>query len=170
MVLALIGVGSLLAGPRLHADESAEAVSPMVKAADDPLALARLVERWGDLRVLERVGDESAAVQERLGAIRATRWLRAPEHALAPLVALAAGRDPHLAPAAAEAAHTIAVALEPAALARREVAWSELTPVEERLRALSSDGTARSDVRYVAGFAADALARLEPSAEGAAGP
>lgn len=99
----------------------ADTTSPV----DDPLAAARWADRAGDANVLQRLAPTHPPVM-RLRAIRATPAMSDPEHALAPLAALAGGRDPDLAPAAARAALAIAQTLSHDSWQQREV------PVELR--------------------------------------
>lgn len=150
-----------------HADDRAPlAVDPLVQvAAGDPLELGRFVQNHGDAYVLARL-DATLPTDTRLAAVTATPWLAEPEQALEPLTKMASGSDPHLAPGAAWAAHRIAADLDPFSLARREVLLSSLSAPIRRLRALAQDDSARRDVRRVAAFAADALARLGPDGEG----
>jgi hypothetical protein len=158
-------IGAVLAATAVvawgaHAKDPEAPVPPLVRAsAVGALELGRVVERLGDGHVLERL-DEETDTEERWAAVGATPWLRAPEQALDGLALLASGRDPDLAPAAAEAALSIASALDPAELTRREVALAQLASAQKRLAALAADATARSDVRHAAGFASDALAQL----------
>lgn len=139
-------------------------IDPIVVVSNgDPLELGRFVERHGDRYVVVRLGDAHPA-DTRLAAVRATPWLDEPERVLETLSGMAAGRDPHLAPAAVWAAYRIASDLDGIAAARRELIWPTLAAAQRNLRKLADDGTARRDLRRVAAFAADALAQLDPSA------
>jgi hypothetical protein len=132
---------------------------PLVAIADgDPIELARAVDRLGDEAVLERLSSRSRSV--RLAAIRAAPHLRWPERALMSLAGLAGGRDPDLAPAAAESARSIAEELTSDQLARREVDPASLGEAAAALRAVAADRTARADIRAVCARAAAALDRL----------
>jgi hypothetical protein len=144
-------------------------VSPLIGAMDDPLALGRAVQRHGDAIVLNGL-DEDGPTDARLAAVHASPWLRAPETALAALADLAAGRDPHLAPAALDAAHAIAEGLDLADLGRREAAVTILAAPQERFAELAGDGTARADMRRMAAFTADALAQLTTAAQQGSDP
>lgn len=153
LVVVLFGAG-------LHAQPTPPA-DPLRSALDaDPLDLARSVDRAGDALVLRRLAHGTVA--QKLAAVRAAPFLAAPEVALLALSALAAGRDPDLAPEAARAALTIARALTPEGLARREAELTLLVPPRDALRRLATDVSARSDVRYAAALAAGALAAFSP--------
>jgi hypothetical protein len=149
--LLLVLLGSTSLGTSSHAQPA----DPFVAVRDaDPMELARVVDRLGDDAVLTRLaGDSPRPV--RLAAAHAAPFLREPELALAPLAELAAGRDPRLAPASAASLLTVARALDPDALARREVDVATLAPVRARLAALRDDASARRDLR-VAAESADA--------------
>ena len=125
----------------------------------DPLELARAADRLGDAAVLARLV-EGRPTPIRLAAIRATPWLDAPEQALAPLAAIAIGRDPDLAPAAAVSILRIARALDAQALDGRETHPSELHDARVAIQALADDATARADLRRMAELAVDALAAI----------
>jgi hypothetical protein len=148
--------GSGLASSRAQAPSAFEA--PL--DALDPLELARLVDRVGDGAVVAKIGDATSAPAVRLRAVRAARFLDAPEAALLPLAELARGRDPILAPAAALAAYRIASALTLPGLEAREAALAELQPARRALDALGADESARGDLRGLALFAAAALEAL----------
>lgn len=126
----------------------------------DPLDVARVVARLGDDAVLDALARDAPA--QRLAAARAAAFLGAPEAALPGLVALAAGRDPDLAPAAAMALLDITRALTPDALARRESDAAALVAPREAARRLAADATARPDIRRAAALSAGALAALAP--------
>lgn len=132
-------------------------VSLVAVAGADALEVGRVARRLGDVAVLEAMG-QGQPVAERLAAVRAAPWLDAPERALAPLVALLAGRDSELAPAAARAVATIAGALDADALARREVLPESLAPVRASLAQAAEQETLRADIRVLAGEAAFQLA------------
>lgn len=123
----------------------------------DPLELARVVERFGDVRVRALL-DRPAEVATCLAAVRAAPMLRRPELALAALVRLSAGRDSLLAPAAARAALAIAAGLDADTLAAHELPASELAPARAELLALAERETAGDDIRTAAALAAVALA------------
>jgi hypothetical protein len=151
-------VASMASRSSSRADAPAALEAPL--DALDPLELARLADRLGDGAVLAALEDPSATPLVRLRAARAARFLDAPEAALAPLAALARGRDPVLAPAAALAAYRVAAALTLAELEAREASVEALAPAREALAALGADESARGDLRRLARFAAAALAAL----------
>lgn len=122
----------------------------------DPLELARYVDSVGDDRVLAAF--ESGAFAERLGAIRASRWLAEPERALGPLAELAAGDDPDLAPAAARAGGHIAERLNHDSLRAREADFALLDGGP--WAALAADESARADLRAIGERVAAALRAL----------
>jgi hypothetical protein len=124
----------------------------------DPLDVARVVARLGDDAVLAALASDEPA--RRLAAVRASVFLGAPEAALPGLVALAAGRDPDLAPAAAMALLDIARALTPDGLARRESDVAAFVAPRDAARRLAADATARPDVRRAASLASGALTAL----------
>jgi len=126
----------------------------------DPLELSRRVMQHGDDAVVARLSEDQPVVVQ-LAAVRASRFMRAPEAALPRLAQIARGRDPDLAPAAALACHRIARDLDTPALARREARRTALAPARADLEALAGDETARADLRRLAAFAADALAALD---------
>ncbi|MFW6050009.1 MAG: hypothetical protein ACODAU_02475 [Myxococcota bacterium] len=163
VTIALVAWWAGAGCPPVRADEARAPIDPLTEVTD-PLEVGLFVERHGDPYVLLRLRS-AHPVDTRLAAVRSTPWLREPERALEELAGLAAGRDPHLAPAAAWAAHRIATDLDPSALERREVTRSELAPARRRLRRLAEDGTARRDLRRLAAFAEDALGRLHPPAD-----
>lgn len=135
---------------------------PFARDDGDPMELARLVDRYGDDAVIERLADDRPRIV-RLYAIRAAPYMRWPERALDRLAQLAAGRDPDLAPAAARSALAIAESLTIDELARREVDPSSLGDARTALRAVADDRTARADIRAVCARAAAALERLRAS-------
>ena len=140
------------AQPRGTADLLADALDA------EPLDLARMVHRSGDALVLTRLA--SGDTVHVLGALRAAPFLTAPEAALGKLAALAASRDPDLAPEAARAVLGIARALTLEALAQREGELRELAPVRDALRRIAADTSARADIRQAAALAAGALSAL----------
>ena len=143
---------------------TAQAVDPLVAiGSSDPVALARIVERLGDDAVLARLAADDGAdvsADARLAAVRASVALRAPERALEPLAAIALGRDPDLAPAAARSILVIARALDPRDLDAREVMRAELAPALAAIAQLAADETARPDLRRAAAIAAELLGHL----------
>jgi len=139
---------------------SAQSVDPLVAAHDtDALELARVVDRVGDAAILARLTPETPIAVRALAVVAATR-LHAPEDALVPLAEIAAGRDPDLAPRAAQSLLIIARSLDGAALDTRERDRADFTPARARLTAIAADETARSDIRRAAQLADAALADL----------
>lgn len=165
--LALVLVAALEAHSG-EADAHAQAPDPLLAVhSADPLELARVVDRIGDDAVLDRLPSETP-LAVRLLAVRASPWLHAPELALAPLTALAAGRDPDLAPAAALAILRIAERLDRAELDAREAGGDEIEAALAPLGALAADVTARADLRRGAAVAGSYLEPLvRPSGAGA---
>jgi hypothetical protein len=139
-------------------DAVAQDATLLAAVDDDPLALARWVDRRGDAALLDALESDRPAL--RLAAIRAARWMSGPEAALEPLARLAAGRDPDLAPAAALACYRIVRDLDAVALDRREVLRGRLAPARKALAALQGDGAARLDLRRLAGFSVEGLEAL----------
>lgn len=139
------------------------AQGPGLTAADqrDPLALARAVDRVGEDAVLASLAGESVA--EQLAATRGAPFLPAPDLSLPRLVELAAGRDPHVAPAAAQRVVAIARGLRVDDLSAE--GRESLPAVREALAGLAADGTAREDVRRAAAIAGLELASLYPPSE-----
>jgi hypothetical protein len=132
----------------------------------DPLELASRCARLGDDAVLQRLSPQTA-LPERLAAVRATVFLRAPELALPALAELAGSRDPDLAPAAGRRALAIVQALAIEGLARRELSSASLLPVRARLSQLAGAAQLRPDLRALASEAAQLLGTLDvPGAKG----
>lgn len=152
---AMAACAVCLFGGSAHAADA-----PLVAIADaDPLNLAAVVWRIGDDRVLAELGG-GVSVPRRLAAIRAARWMRAPEQALQPLVALVRQRDPELARAAVRTVAAIARALDSDAIARREVLISDLAAVRGELSKLAEAERLPADVRALAAGASLALELL----------
>jgi len=122
----------------------------------DPMKLARVVDRMGDSEVMARLG-EGNPVEIRLAAIRASRWMQAPEKALAILARLVGSRDSALAPAAARAAWHIASGLNDQVLAEREVVPEVLSPVLVFFDRAADNASLRKDIRILAAQTVDAL-------------
>ena len=144
-LLASLGAGSVSA--------EGDAVGLSEAADGDPLDLARAVAARADETILATIS-AAASPAERLAAVRAAAWLRAPEDALAPLIPLVESRDPDLAPAAARAVARIAASLDMDVLAAREVAPDGLSPVRAKLDALADRDDVRADIRALAAEAA----------------
>jgi hypothetical protein len=150
-----LSVGLLVDGSHAQAQDD-----PLLAVTDaDPLELARAAARLGDAAVLARLADARPR-ELRLAAIRATPFLHAPERALAPLAAIAGGRDSVLAPAAALAGLRIARTLDGLALDRRECAPTELHDARTAWDHVARDETARADIRRAAESAVAALSAL----------
>jgi hypothetical protein len=109
------------------------------------MGLAQAAERLGDAPVLERLraGDPALA----LVALRIAPHLRAPEEALPPLIALAAGRDPDLSEGAARSVRQIVQAAASGSGSGAEGARDALRAARSALQALAEDETLRPDIR-----------------------
>lgn len=144
----------------LASSASAQPSDPLLAAHDtDPLELALVVERLGDDAVLSRLSAETPVAVRAVAVVAATE-LHAPEDALVPLVELARGRDPDLAPRALWAALDIARRLDARTLGAREADVAALAPARAGLEALAADESARADLRSGAQLAAVALTDL----------
>ncbi len=160
LLAARCGAPDVRAQPRGPA-RTADGAAGLEAALDaDPLDVARLAARLGDNAVLAALAGGTPA--QRLAGARAAMFLAAPEAALPSLLALAAGRDPDLAPAAAAALLDVTRALTPDALSRRESDPAALAPARDAARRLAADAAARSDVRRAAALSAGAIAALAP--------
>ncbi|WP_236604131.1 hypothetical protein [Sandaracinus amylolyticus] len=154
---AWIGIGIVV----IAASASAQDTDPLLAArSSDPLELGRVVDRVGDDAVVARIASEELGADVRLAAVRAAPAMHAPERALEALAAVAAGRDPDLAPAAAHAMLDIARALDPQALDAREVMREELAPARAAIAAILDDESARGDIRRAAGISVEILTSL----------
>lgn len=122
----------------------------------DELQLSRIAARLGDGAVIAAISDSRDPLAQ-LAAIRAAPFLTDKEQTLLPLAALAASRDPELAPLAAWKVLRVAQALVREGLALREIVPRELAPARAALVALAADQTARSDIRLAAAQAASLL-------------
>jgi hypothetical protein len=122
----------------------------------NPMKLARVVDRLGDNAVLARLGKDNP-VEIRLAAVRASRWMRAPERALATLARLVSSRDSELAPAAARAAWYIASELNDDVLAEREVVPGVLSAVRNAFDRAADNAVLRADIKLLAAQTAEAL-------------
>ena len=137
----------------------AQPSSDPLTSLGDPLELARYVESIGDAAIVERLGAEETPLDERLGAIRAARWLEAPERALAGLALLAGGDDPDLAPAAARSGQTCARTITVDDLAARESDLDLLASAAAQWQRVADDESARADIRAAAAMTAQSLSR-----------
>lgn len=150
----------VLGGLALAASGLAQAGGLADLVSRDPLELARSAARHGDDAVLSSLGADGR--RERAAAVALAPHLDAAELALEPLLELAEGRDPELAPAATAAVLRIAMTLTPEDLACREGALDALAPAVERLGLLADAGHVRADLRAAAQLAAARLTALGP--------
>jgi hypothetical protein len=154
------GVGLLLCAAAVAVRAAPPSVDALRAAADsDELELARVAARVGDDVVMAALVSSSDSLAQ-LAAIRAAPYLVDEAQALLPLAAIAASRDPELAPLAAGKLLRIAQDLVREGLARREVLASELGSARAALLSLLGDATARADIRLYAGQAAHLLGTL----------
>lgn len=129
---------------------TAQSDAPLAAVEDlDPMELSRAARRTGDAAVLEALEAEPPAP----AAMLAAPWMRAPEAALARLVAIAGGRDPFAAPVAMQA--ILQIAAQP-------ITWTgaldeEREAVLAGLETLAADERARGDLRAAAALAAGQL-------------
>lgn len=129
------------------APASAAVMDPLVAVADaDPLELARVARRLGDVAVLQRL-DAKQSLEVRLAAVRATPWLRAPEAALPLLAPMIGQRDTLLAQDAARSLLAIVRELDADALQRREVLRSDLSATVTLLDKVLAIEHLRADLR-----------------------
>ena len=142
------------------ASAQAPAIDPLLAAHEtDPLELARVVDRIGDAAILSRLTPETPIAVRAIAVVAAPR-MHAPEDALAALTTIAAGRDPDLAPRAAQALLTIARSVDAQALDAREHDRGDFAAARTTLSALATDETARADIRLAARWSDSALAEL----------
>lgn len=125
----------------------------------DVLTLAAVAARIGDDAVL-RALTQHDDVTLRLAAVRSAPFLHAPAAALPALIALAEGRDPELAPAAARRVRAIAQALSVRPAGVREQYDDTLVAALQALDRLASDATAARGVRLCAGEASMLLRNI----------
>jgi len=157
--LVVLGLSGL--GTPLHADEPSAADRLMAVTSADTMDYASVARRVGDAALSHVLADESASVELRLAVVRAAPFARAPEQLLAPIVELAHGTDPALAPAALTSADQIAQGLEFTLLEQREADVELLAGPVERLRELGEDDEARLDLRQLALHAAARLTAVQ---------
>jgi hypothetical protein len=138
---------------------AAQAPDPFAVPSQDPLELARVVDRLGDGAVIERLAADTAP-GVCLSAIRAARFMHAPERALERLAEIGKGRDPVLAPAAMLAVWRIARSLRPDEILARESDPAIVERAIEHLRTLAADELARRDLVRLATLSIDALRAL----------
>jgi hypothetical protein len=128
-----------------------------VVANADPLELAKVVERLGDQAVSSRL-KRDMPIEIRIAAIRATRWMRAPESVLSSLAVILGSRDSELAPVAATAALRIASAITNDTLSVREIMPEELAESRALFVKASANSLLRPDIRLQAAQTAETLA------------
>ena len=156
IALLLTAPGHVVADPVQPV--SAEAATQLRAAVNaDELDVAALAARLGDDPVLTSLTEGDTAL--RLAALRTTPYLVNKELALLPLVSLARGRDPDLAPAAARRVLAIAQALALEETSVRELPRADLENLRRDLSSLANS-SARRDVRVCAGSAAQLLSTL----------
>jgi|GEM_PF-5275052 len=110
----------------------------------DPIhdtGLARLADEAGDAAIAAALGPEGAR-EKALLAVRAAPFAQAPELLIPQLLGLALGRDPNVAPEAAQALRQIGLGLRPSDLAAREVLIVDLRRVRQAVR--EAQGSAKS--------------------------
>jgi hypothetical protein len=127
----------------------------------DPIGVARLADEAGDFALREAL--TQAAQRERaLSAVRAAVYAHAPEELIAPLLPLAIGRDPVLAPEAAMALLQIGQRLTPTELSTREALLSTLKEASQATRAaLDEARSPRADIRLALSVLQAQLTDLE---------
>ena len=124
------------------------------------LGLARTAEELGDAALAARLLGPGSSV-DKLLAVRASRYARAPEALLVPLAGLACGRDPQLAPEASFALLRIAEQLRPSELAVRESLRSDLQRAREALACAEAVPAPRADLVQQLTLAAALLGALD---------
>ena len=174
-VLALAACGVVFAAHAQTAEPATAAAKPSEPPVDysglgasDPLERARAVARLGDVRLLARLaggqseqgGRADAAIV--LAALRSVEFLSAPERALEPLVPIVQGRDPDLAPAAAQALVTIARRLVEDTRMPEELSREQLLALAKQLRAIEQNPRVRADIKLAA---IEAAALLDAAGE-----
>lgn len=159
LLAVLLSVGGSMPAAS-QAKPSVPSIDPLVAVLDaDPLELARVAQRLGDLAVIARLG-VTVSTEVRLAAIRAAPYLRLPEQALGPLSLLIASRDTLLAQEAARSVLAIVRAVDRDQLQRHEVMPHELSPVRKELERIAAIEHLRADLRAMANAAAGMLAGL----------
>lgn len=132
-------------------------VAPLVSAQER--APSATEARWRQADATLAALTEGTTV-ERLRALRAVSSIDGAHRALPLLAPIAAGDDPNLAPAATAAAWRIARALDLDTLLSEEVDVEALRQSAAAWTALANDESARADLRQLAAFVSDALAKL----------
>ena len=154
-LVAALGVLAL-AAQRSRADGSA-GDALLAVTSGDPMDYAAVTRRIGDGALAGVLRDEAASVELRLAALRSAPYARTPELLLEPVVALALGTDPALAPGALRAAAQIAERIDYDTLEQRENDPALLEAPAASLVELADDDAARADLRQLA---LDVAARL----------
>jgi hypothetical protein len=138
------------------APEVSEPAAEQLIAALDPLDRARAVAQLGDVRVLARLavarGEHGAVtnVESVLAAVQSTRWLAEASRALPALLELMAGRDPDLAPAAAQAVVAIARGLVEGQRVPEGIDAEQLKAWTTPLNVVEQNARLRPDIRLAA--------------------
>lgn len=129
-------------------------------AADsDELQLARVAARVGDDVVLAALVTPNDSLAQ-LAAIRAAPYVSEADQTLLPLAAIAASRDPELAPLAATKLLRVAQDLVREGPAHHELQPRSLAEARAALERIVADETARPDIRLYAGQAAHLLGTI----------
>lgn len=134
----------------------AEPSGDQLVAALDPLDRARAVAELGDVRVLARLavarGEHGAVtnVESILSAVQSTPWLADASRALPALLELVPGRDPDLAPAAAQAVVAIARGLVEGKRVPESVDAEQLKAWTTALSVIEQNARVRPDIRLAA--------------------
>jgi hypothetical protein len=138
---------------------TAQTPDPFLVPSQDPLELARVVDRLGDRAVIDRLAEDTPPSVQ-VSAIRAARFMHAPERALDRLAEIGKGRDPVLAPAAMLAVWRIARSLRADDVLAHESDPAIVDRAIEHLEALARDELARRDLVRLASLSIDALRAL----------
>ena len=146
----------------------AEPAGEQLAAALDPLDRARTVAQLGDVRVLALLtvarGEHGAVVNVArvLPAVVSAPWLSDASRALPLLIELMPGRDPDLAPAAAQAVVEIARGLVEGARVPESVGAEHLKAWTTQLAVIEQNARVRADIRIAA---TEAIALLNAAGE-----
>lgn len=142
--------------------QDASALLAAALAADE-LTRATIAHELGDTRVLDAL-TQREDLASRLAAVRCSPYLNDPDRALLGLAELARGRDPELAPAAAQRLFQIAQLLLQTR-ARRDIAFDSVRAVQREAATLAEDRSAIAMIRMAAGQASYLLGELLASPE-----
>jgi hypothetical protein len=146
----------------------AEPAGDQLAAALDPLDRARSVAQLGDARVLALLtvarGEHGSVVNVArvLPAVLGAPWLADASRALPLLLELMPGRDPDLAPAAAQAVVEIARGLVEGARVPESVGAEQLKAWTTQLAVIEQNARVRADIRIAA---TEAIALLNAAGE-----